>query len=114
MACPCPSCLRHAHPFLMQGVGRLILSLACAGLGGAPSLELCMAHFSVDLTRLVGALLTASEGVHGPPGLLGISLIAGRSPGQAAIMALTKSIASARNLASTAALQVAHLGRATS
>jgi len=47
---------------IAQGVGRLILSLACAGLGGAPSLDLCMAHFSIELTRLLGALLTSPEG----------------------------------------------------
>ena len=50
------------HHATAQGVGRLILSLACAGLGGAPSLDLCMAHFSIDLTRLLGALLTSPEG----------------------------------------------------
>ena len=47
---------------IAQGVGRLILSLACAGLGGAASLDLCMAHFSIELTRLLGALLTSPEG----------------------------------------------------
>ncbi len=56
------ACMTSRGIFAAQGVGRLILSVACAGLGGAPSLDLCMAHFSIELTRLLGALLTSPEG----------------------------------------------------
>lgn len=46
----------------MQGVGRLMLALACSGLGSPPSLDHCMAHFSMDFTRIVGALLASPDG----------------------------------------------------
>jgi hypothetical protein len=45
-----------------------MLALACSGMGVAPSLEHCMAHFSIDFTRIVGALLASPEGAHFPAG----------------------------------------------
>lgn len=46
-----------------QALGKLILSLACAGrdLGLSP-LDHCAIHYSVDLVRLISALLASAEG----------------------------------------------------
>jgi len=46
----------------LTALGQLLLSLACAGMTGAPSLELCAAHFSMELTRIVAALLASADG----------------------------------------------------
>lgn len=44
-----------------------MLALACSGLGVPPSLDHCMAHFSMDFTRIVGALLASPDGNSPPP-----------------------------------------------
>ena len=45
-----------------QALGSLLLVLACAGSGMRPSLETAMAHHSVDLVRIISALIASSEG----------------------------------------------------
>eukprot|EP00798_Chlamydomonas_sp_ICE-L_P006426 gene6426-3053_t len=46
----------------LTAVGQLLLSLACSGLSSIPSLDVCDTHFSMELTRLLGALCASVEG----------------------------------------------------
>lgn len=46
----------------LVALGNLLLVLACAGRGAAPSLEYVTAHFSRELCHIVAGLLAASEG----------------------------------------------------
>jgi hypothetical protein len=48
--------------FLLQALGLLLLTLTCVGSGLRPSLDNCMANFSMDLTRIISALLASPEG----------------------------------------------------
>jgi Pan3 Pseudokinase domain len=45
-----------------QALGLLLLTLTCVGSGLRPSLDNCMANFSMDLTRIISALLASPEG----------------------------------------------------
>ena len=46
----------------LQALGLLLLTLTCVGSGLRPSLDNCMANFSMDLTRIISALLSSPEG----------------------------------------------------
>lgn len=47
---------------IQQALGHLLLTLTCMGSGLRPSLDNCMAHYSMDLTRIISALLASPEG----------------------------------------------------
>lgn len=46
----------------LAALGHLLLTLTCMGSGLRPSLDNCMAHYSMDLTRIISALLASPEG----------------------------------------------------
>jgi PAB-dependent poly(A)-specific ribonuclease subunit 3 len=46
----------------LAALGLLLLTLTCVGSGLRPSLDNCMANFSMDLTRIISALLASPEG----------------------------------------------------
>jgi hypothetical protein len=52
----------HMHRMELTAVGQLLLTLACAGLSASPSLDVCAAHHSLELARIIAALLASSEG----------------------------------------------------
>ncbi|GAB4817655.1 hypothetical protein N2152v2_004701 [Parachlorella kessleri] len=59
---PGPEALAALQRQDLCGLGNLLLVLACAGRGAAPSLEFLTAHFSRDFCHVVAGLLAAGDG----------------------------------------------------
>ncbi|KAG1651820.1 hypothetical protein FOA52_008453, partial [Chlamydomonas sp. UWO 241] len=57
-----PEDLHHLHRAELTALGQTLLSLVCAGMNGTPSLDVCAAHYTIELTRIVAALLASAEG----------------------------------------------------
>ncbi len=62
-----PACSCHAVHAAQDlcALGNLLLVLACAGRGAAPSLDYVTAHFSRDFCHVVAGLLAAGDGAAG-------------------------------------------------
>lgn len=52
----------HMHRLELSALGQLLLTLACAGIAPSPTLDACAAHYSIELTRIIAALLASAEG----------------------------------------------------